>query len=281
MSDVVASLGALVELEQHPRQPLDQLSFGIEQYAILTDGRRIVLGLDRPRGWSQSLLAVGHSGPPLDPWTSVTAADLVDSARQHVIPDDDEDPEPLPWDAVVASFAEHDIAVTADELKPLPHDVVLSDAIHALLAAAFAGWGADVEVEEDGDALRFTAEAFARLGDRRRVALDRRAFDVEVSSGDRAFGAWPLVGGAERLREDVRALWWGAGIPRRGSPSGCASRASRWRRRRWRSPSSWCPSARRSRRGSATRTPTRPGACCGATRRPARAPSAARRARRR
>ena len=210
MSDAIERLGALVELDPDPERP-EQLGFAIEQYAILTDGRRVVLDLGR--GWVQSLHAAGWTGPPLDPWTFQTTTALLDAARDHLLPDDDEDPAPLPWDALARSLAEHGIAVGAEELQAVPHDILLSDAIHARLARTFAGWGADVAVEEDGDALRFNAEAYARLGDGRRLALDRRRFDVELSSGDRARGAWPLVGTAEDLRGEVRALWWRRGAP--------------------------------------------------------------------
>lgn len=105
------------------------ISISVEQFAILDDGRRIVL--DDQRGFSGSTFRTGHPGP-IDSWPFMTHDSVVADVLNTVLPDDD-DGEAHPWVWLAELLREHGVHVLPERLKELPYDVVLSDRLIARL----------------------------------------------------------------------------------------------------------------------------------------------------
>ena len=89
------------------------------QEAILADGRRLLL-LDE-RGWCSS-----------GTW-DVTSHEAIEATARVVVGPDEPDEEALHWAALAAILRARGIAIGGDELKALPHDVVLTDRLRALV----------------------------------------------------------------------------------------------------------------------------------------------------
>jgi hypothetical protein len=130
----VARLVTRVELEQ---ELAEQLTFSARHEAVLEDGRRLLLLDDR--GWSSSL--VRTTGDPEAAgdvpgfWAVTSAEDIEETSRVVVGPDEafggrsQADMERDHWANLAGILREQGIAVEPDELKGLPHDVVLSETI--------------------------------------------------------------------------------------------------------------------------------------------------------
>ena len=106
---------------------LRQVSVSVRHEALLLTGRRVLLLDDR--GWSAS-------GPP-DLWARTSVADIVDTARTVVGPDEpsaERSPDDLEadhWAQLTEVLRQQGIHADPLELKRLPHDVVLSDRLLA------------------------------------------------------------------------------------------------------------------------------------------------------
>lgn len=101
-----------------------QVSIGIEHYAILADGRRVVL--DRPG------FATGVSGVD-NPWAYLTVEDIEDDVRTTLEPDDDGAGDQN-WRHIARRLAELDIETSVDELMRVPFDIEISERLEARLA---------------------------------------------------------------------------------------------------------------------------------------------------
>jgi hypothetical protein len=127
---VITGLETVVDLRSDARDP-SRMSVSARHAAVLADGRRIVLLVDR--GWSSS-------GNAPDIWALTTVRDIQDEARTVVGPD--EPPEGRShaelahdhWVALSETLRREGVLVDAEELRQLPHDVVLSEGLRALLA---------------------------------------------------------------------------------------------------------------------------------------------------
>jgi hypothetical protein len=107
---VVARLVTLVDLRDEGLE--GQMSFSARQEAVLVDDRRVLLLDDR--GWTSSLVrAIAEPDSPQDvpDFWDVTSA----------------------WAYLAGILRHQGVAADADELKGLPHDVVLSERVLALL----------------------------------------------------------------------------------------------------------------------------------------------------
>jgi hypothetical protein len=126
----------------HPQQ----MSVSVRLEAELVSGRRVLLLDDR--GWSTSVSTYrsvedssDDMGPAVMPdiWAMTTVADIVDTARIVVGPDEPsdgsthEDVAASHWAYLAEELRQQGIVVEALELSRLPHDVVLSDALLARL----------------------------------------------------------------------------------------------------------------------------------------------------
>jgi len=117
-----------------PVDPGD-LAVSVRHEAVIADGRRIVL-LDG-RGFTESLR--GPGADRLDVWTSTSEDDLARTARVVVGPDEPygdltrADMEAGHWETLADVLRAQGVQVDADELRRLPHDVELTDALRARL----------------------------------------------------------------------------------------------------------------------------------------------------
>jgi hypothetical protein len=135
----VARLLTLVDLVEN--QIEGQVSFSARLDAVLIDRRRVVLLDDR--GWSSSLprttarFDVPSELP--DFWAVTSVEEIEETSRWVVGPDEpfdgrsQDDMERDHWDYLAETLRQQGIVVDADELRSLPHDVVLSERLLALV----------------------------------------------------------------------------------------------------------------------------------------------------
>lgn len=102
-------------IESFPRG----LSFQVQEFALLSDGRRITLHDER--GYSTS--------GPEDPWRFQTSESIEADVRTTVLPDDD-DGEEHPWEWLVELLQAQGVDASVEELKQVPYRVELSQRLH-------------------------------------------------------------------------------------------------------------------------------------------------------
>ena len=109
--DRIERLGVRAEVERSP----DRLYVGLEEYAVLADGREVVF--DDGRGYT-----VGGPG-------AADAAVVDDDIRLVLLPDDDESAavEDRPWAWIAERLREHGVSTTPDELRALPLEISIGD----------------------------------------------------------------------------------------------------------------------------------------------------------
>jgi len=96
------------------------VSFVVNEFADLADGRRLTL--HEERGFT-----IGGGPTPSDPWRSLTLEHLERDVRTTVLPDDDDTQDEHPWEWLAGLLHVHGVEATAEELRPLPYDVVFSE----------------------------------------------------------------------------------------------------------------------------------------------------------
>lgn len=102
------------------------ISFRVEEFAVLAEGRRIRLHADR--GFT---LSAG-----VDPWQYLTLEGLEADVRATVLPDDAEDTgEDHPWEWLSELLRAQGIEASSEELRGLPYDVEFSDRLRARVPA--------------------------------------------------------------------------------------------------------------------------------------------------
>ena len=130
----VVRLGAICDLATGAPETGPSQSFTVREFVELDNGRHVVL---RELGWTTSSV---RALVELEDGRRVVLEDVApartgltpDRIRQDVLnvvlPDDDEEArrEPHPWEWLAELARQQGIAVTADELKALPYDVILS-----------------------------------------------------------------------------------------------------------------------------------------------------------
>jgi hypothetical protein len=90
------------------------------------------------RGWTEELRGAGANEID-DLWALTVERDIVETARVVVGPDEpfggrsQDDMETDHWNTLAENLRDHGVVVDADELRQLPHDVVLSDRLRARL----------------------------------------------------------------------------------------------------------------------------------------------------
>ncbi len=101
------------------------ISFRVEEFAVLADGRRIRLHAER--GFSLSAGA--------DPWQYLTLESLEADVRATVLPDDAEETgEVHPWEWLSELLRVQGIEASPEELRGLPYDVEFSGRLRARLS---------------------------------------------------------------------------------------------------------------------------------------------------
>jgi hypothetical protein len=120
------------------------LSFSVSEFAVMDDGRRLMLHAER--GWTQWVRTAGPPGQPpteqpLDPWSMMTRDSVVQDALNVVLPDDDDDPEDHPYEWLAELLAAQGVTASADQLRDLPYTVELTPRLESRLAAVAADPG--------------------------------------------------------------------------------------------------------------------------------------------
>jgi hypothetical protein len=118
----VVGVGAICDLGQHALDDPRQNSFDVREFALLDNGERVILHAER-----------GYSGRSSSGsiWTYETAETITRDVLTTVLPDDadaaTEDEHPWEWLAELARA--QGIEVTADQLRQVPYEVVLTERV--------------------------------------------------------------------------------------------------------------------------------------------------------
>jgi hypothetical protein len=114
----------------------NQMSVSALHEAVLDDERRVLLLDDR--GWtSAALTAYSGEAHQTDIWAVTSVEDIEETARVVVGPDEppdgysQEEAEAAHWAYLADVLRQQGIVVDAQELKRLPHDVVVSERLLA------------------------------------------------------------------------------------------------------------------------------------------------------
>jgi hypothetical protein len=123
----VVALGAACDIRP-PTHDRRTQSFSVSEFALLHDGRRVILHDDR--GFTIGAPA-GQGGVR----GFETAESLERDVLNAVLPDDDDSGEEHPWSWLAELALECGLDVTADDLRVLPYEVVLTDSVTRWLDA--------------------------------------------------------------------------------------------------------------------------------------------------
>jgi hypothetical protein len=117
----VVGLGAICEIRQPTDDPHGQ-SFSIGEFALLADGRRVTL--HNARGYT-----LGSPTGGVGDYENVES--VTRDVLNVVIPDDDDVDagEEHPWSWLAELARARGLDVTAEDLRVLPYEVVLSDSV--------------------------------------------------------------------------------------------------------------------------------------------------------
>ncbi len=131
MVSEVSRLGAWCDLvpEHESSASPGSVSFRVDEFAVLTDGRRLILHSGE-RGF-------GVSGPTRpstrDPLAGMTKQQIERDVLNTVLPDED-DGEQHPWEWLAALLQREGVHVVAESLKSVPYTVEFSGRLNSLMA---------------------------------------------------------------------------------------------------------------------------------------------------
>jgi hypothetical protein len=118
------------EVEQSLETFREVLHFRVDEFATLSDGRRLTLA---DRGWS-SRVSGGLAAE--DQWSYMAVEQVEADVRNVVLPDDAEETgDEHPWAWLAARLGALGVETTPDELRRLPYDVILTRRLRARLSA--------------------------------------------------------------------------------------------------------------------------------------------------
>lgn len=131
MSDEVVGLGAWCDVvpEDPTRASPGSVSFDVDEFAELADGRRVQLHRGE-RGFGLSGPQTRTGGPIGD----LTAAEIESGVLATVLPDED-DGEEHPWEWLADLLRAQGVVVSADSLTSVPYRVELSERLQRMLAS--------------------------------------------------------------------------------------------------------------------------------------------------
>jgi hypothetical protein len=130
----VSRLVTIADLRESPDPR--EMSVALRHEAVLDDGSRVILLDDR--GWTSGLRGAGVD-EETDAWRFASEREIEETARAVVGPDEPfgdctrADMERDHWHWLAYTLGSEGVAVDADELRRLPHDVVLSERLRARL----------------------------------------------------------------------------------------------------------------------------------------------------
>ena len=123
----VVGLGAICDLRPQRSDEARSQSFSVSEFATLEDGRRVIL--HEARGFTISWRSSGESGSAPETCEGITRDVLT-----TVLPDDDECGEDHPWSWLADLARARGLNVTAEDLRGLPYEVILTDKVRRWLA---------------------------------------------------------------------------------------------------------------------------------------------------
>lgn len=128
----VVGLGAICDLRPQRLAEARSQSFSVREFVTLEDGRRVILHGDRgfTIGWRSS----GEPGSG-DTRGHETLDSITRDVLNVVLPDDDECAEDHPWSWLADLARARGLNVTAEDLRGLPYEVILTDEVTRWLAA--------------------------------------------------------------------------------------------------------------------------------------------------
>lgn len=122
----VVALGATCDLRP-PFNDTRRQSFSVSEFAVLGDGRRVILHNDRGFTLGAPSGGVGDHE---------TAGSITRDALNVLLPDDDDSGEEHPWWWLAELARSRGLDVTAEDLRALPYEVVLTDGVIRWLDAS-------------------------------------------------------------------------------------------------------------------------------------------------
>jgi hypothetical protein len=130
----VVGLGAICDLgPQRFDGGARSQSFSVSEFVTLEDGRRVILHEDRGYtiGWRSS-----GEPDPADLRAHQTPDTITRDVLNVVLPDDDECAEAHPWSWLADLARARGLKVTAEDLRGLGYEVILTDKVMRWLAPA-------------------------------------------------------------------------------------------------------------------------------------------------
>ena len=129
----VVGVGAICDLGPQGSDGTRSQSFSVSEFVTLEDGRRVILHEDR--GFTLGWRSTGKSGSG-DISEHETLESLTRDVLNAVLPDDDECAEDHPWSWLADLARARGLNVTAEDLRGLPYEVILTDKVRRWLAPA-------------------------------------------------------------------------------------------------------------------------------------------------
>jgi hypothetical protein len=116
----IVGLGAICDLDPTRSNDRRENSFRVSEFVLLDNGERVILHDERGYGGKAS------SG---DIWAHETVETITRNVLNTVLPDDDDTDDEHPWEWLAGLARDRGIVVTADELRQIPYEVVLTERV--------------------------------------------------------------------------------------------------------------------------------------------------------
>jgi len=129
----VVGLGARCDLDPQRCEEAGSQSFAVSEFVTLEDGRRVLL--HEERGFALGLRTTGEEDPG-ELRDYLTADGVIRDVLNVVLPDDDESAEQHPWSWLAELARARGLHVTAEDLRTLRYEVILTDRVKEWLAPA-------------------------------------------------------------------------------------------------------------------------------------------------
>lgn len=126
-------LGAICDLRPQRPDDTNSQSFSVSEFVTLEDGRRVILHNDRgfTIGWRSTDDPRTDTAPIGETRDSITQ-----NVLNTVLPDNEDGAEDHPWSWLADLARARGLSVTAQDLRGLPYEVVLTDKVIQWLAPA-------------------------------------------------------------------------------------------------------------------------------------------------
>jgi hypothetical protein len=116
----VVGLGAICDVDPIRNRDSRENHFSVSEFAVLDNGERVML--HNERGYS------GRSSSG-DIWAHETVETITRDVLTTVLPDEDDTDDEHPWEWLAELAQKQGIDVTADVLRQVPYEVVLTERV--------------------------------------------------------------------------------------------------------------------------------------------------------